>query len=181
MVIGTGGNATVIGAGAIKAAGLQAAAGGSGATISPQEAVAQAMAIMSARAQQLTGIEIPKCYNPVAVNPLKYVEQMQKRKLLWSGTKKEEQVPAPSSNQWEQTTFNSDPEGKVAQKFKKLMGIKGEGVEGGPADGSEPDEKIRRQEELFHTLDQQYEMARMSTHTHRGVGLGFGQHPVFPK
>ena len=27
---------------------------------------------------------MPKYYNPAAVNPLKYAEQVQKRKLLWS-------------------------------------------------------------------------------------------------
>lgn len=32
----------------------------------------------------MTGVEVPKYYNPAAVNPLKYAEQVQKRKLLWS-------------------------------------------------------------------------------------------------
>jgi hypothetical protein len=30
-----------------------------------------------------TGIELPKYYNPAAMNPARYAEQMQKRKLLW--------------------------------------------------------------------------------------------------
>lgn len=51
--------------------------------ITPQLAVQQAMAAMSAKAEAMTGISLPKYYNPAAVNPLKYAEQMQKRKLLW--------------------------------------------------------------------------------------------------
>ena len=30
---------------------------------------------------------VPNYYNPAAVNPLKYAEQVQKRKLLWSKSK----------------------------------------------------------------------------------------------
>lgn len=41
------------------------------------------------QAQELTGVPVPKYYNPAAVNPLKYAEQVQKRKLLWSKNKKE--------------------------------------------------------------------------------------------
>lgn len=37
----------------------------------------------------MTGIAVPKYYNPAAVNPLKYAEQVQKRKLLWSRPPKE--------------------------------------------------------------------------------------------
>jgi len=50
----------------------------------PQQALLQTMAAMHAKAQEITGVEVPKFYNPAAVNPLKYAEQMQKRKLLWS-------------------------------------------------------------------------------------------------
>lgn len=35
-------------------------------------------------AQQATGVALPSFYNPAAVNPMKYAEQIQKRKLLWS-------------------------------------------------------------------------------------------------
>lgn len=41
-----------------------------------------------------------------------------------------------------------------------------------------PDEEAfqqeRRAETIFRDLDRQYTVARMSTHTHRGIGLGFG-------
>ena len=44
------------------------------------------------QAQELTGVAVPKYYNPAAVNPLKYAEQVQKRKLLWAKNKEEKPV-----------------------------------------------------------------------------------------
>lgn len=58
--------------------------------MTPQMALQQTMAAMSAKAQALTGIALPKYYNPAAVNPLKYAEQVQKRKLLWQSKEKVE-------------------------------------------------------------------------------------------
>lgn len=60
----------------------------------PQQALLQTMAAMHAKAQELTGVEIPKFYNPAAINPLKFAEQQQKRKLLWSkaGENKEQSL-----------------------------------------------------------------------------------------
>lgn len=72
--------------------------------------------------------------------------------------------------------FSEDQDGKVAAKFKKLMGIKQEAKALGDVDDKDKSELIEKQKELFKTLDQQYEVARMSTHTHRGVGLGFSSH-----
>ena len=43
------------------------------------------------QAQELTGVAVPKYYNPAAVNPLKYAEQVQKRKLLWSKSKEKKE------------------------------------------------------------------------------------------
>jgi len=37
----------------------------------------------------LTGVAVPSYYNPAAVNPLKYAEQLKKRKMLWSKAGKE--------------------------------------------------------------------------------------------
>ncbi len=45
------------------------------------------MYVLYFQAQELTGVAVPKYYNPAAVNPLKYAEQVQKRKLLWSKSK----------------------------------------------------------------------------------------------
>lgn len=72
----------------------------------------------------------------------------------------------------------------MSAKFRKLMGIKAE--EGNVGDSDKlTEEQLQKQKEMFQRLDQEYEMARMSTHTHRGVGLGFAsatqQMPQFPK
>lgn len=50
------------------------------------------------------------------------------------------------------------------------MGIKQE--DSGLAEDEE--ELEQKQKELFEKLDKEYQFARMATHTHRGVGLGFG-------
>lgn len=59
--------------------------------------------------------------------------------------------------------------GKVANKFKRLMGIRN------ASEGKQPaTEVLKKQEEMFSSMEQQYEVARTATHTMRGVGLGFG-------
>lgn len=121
-----------------------------------------------------TGIELPKYYNPAAMNPARYAEQIQKRRLLWQ---KKEVPEAPQAKPgttmgrvWEATTFAQDSDGKVASKFKRLMGIKDPVPTG--ADSSK--DILKKQEEMFSSMEQQYEVARTATHTMRGVGLGFG-------
>lgn len=37
----------------------------------------------------------------------------------------------------------------------------------------------KKQEELFSSMEHQYEVARQVTHSMRGVGLGFGSQPRF--
>ncbi|KAL3856583.1 hypothetical protein ACJMK2_011318 [Sinanodonta woodiana] len=147
--------------------------------VTPQMALLQTMAAMHQKAQEMTGIAVPKYYNPAAVNPLKYAEQVQKRKLLWSKTKdhKEEKEA-----QWQSTAFALDNDGKMANKFRKLMGMK-ENEEGRVPEKDEKltDEQKKKQDELFLRLDKEYEFARMATHTHRGIGLGFqSQTQTFP-
>ena len=83
--------------------------------------------------------------------------------------------------QWKSSQFAADQDGKMSSKFRKLMGMKegdGEVEETVPTELSE--EQQRKQEELFSDLDKQYEFARMATHTHRGVGLGFSSQVQFP-
>ncbi|XP_074640247.1 uncharacterized protein LOC141898304 [Tubulanus polymorphus] len=142
----------------------------------PQLAFLHTMAAMHQKAQELTGVSVPKYYNPAAVNPLKYAEQIQKRKLLWSKAKEKKEE---NKDQWSGTVFSQDQDGKVSAKFRKLMGIKGEtsggaSVEHASTDSSKmSEEQKKKQQELFQRLDQDYEFARMTTHTHRGIGLGF--------
>jgi hypothetical protein len=76
--------------------------------------------------------------------------------------------------QWQSTSFHSDND---THKFRKLMGIKED--EGGEANQDEEltklsEEQKKKQDELFSSLDRQYEAARVTTHTQRGVGFGFG-------
>lgn len=63
---------------------------------------------------------LPSYYNPGAINPSKYADQVQKRKLLWSNKKTEQEQTA----KWEGAKFSQDQDGKVASKFMRLMGIK---------------------------------------------------------
>ncbi|KAK8777728.1 hypothetical protein V5799_020933 [Amblyomma americanum] len=157
--------------------------------VSPALAAARAAAVRSglmpaealnAPPPQLPS-SLPSYYNPTAVNPLKYSEQMQKRKLLWKKPQEEASTEAepPSKTSstcakvWEGMTFAQDDDGKVTAKFRKLMGIRGDPPP--PAEKPNPaaNSLLQQQEKLFQDLDQQYEAARVSTHTHRGVGLGY--------
>ena len=55
------------------------------------------------KVKEMTGVEVPKYYNPAAINPLRYAEQIKKRQMLWkksgatSGTDDTEQQPSGSS------------------------------------------------------------------------------------
>ena len=73
---------------------------------------------------------------------------------------------------WGGTSFSQDQDGKVAHKFRKLMGMK-EGEEEEEDDRPANEEQQLKQQQLFDQLDKEYEFARMTTHTHRGIGLGF--------
>lgn len=117
-------------------------------------------------------VEIPAYYNPNAINVTKYAEQIQKRKLLWSGKKAE---PAAATSTWNNATFSHDTDGKVASKFMRLMGIKD--AQPKPQPENTGADNIDKQKQLFSTMEQQYEVARQVTHTMRGVGLGFGSQP----
>ncbi|XP_064460512.1 arginine/serine-rich coiled-coil protein 2-like [Ornithodoros turicata] len=166
---------------AARAAALKAGGGGSGG-VTPQQLIQQSLVAANEQAKAMTGIGLPSYYNPSAVNPLKYAEQMQKRKLLWQNKTAqvpEEKKPAPTCAQvWEKMTFTQDDDGKMTAKFRKLMGIKGDAPQtSGSSTESSKDDKLdpllSKQEKIFRDLDQQYEMARISTHTQRGVGLGY--------
>ncbi|XP_058790269.1 arginine/serine-rich coiled-coil protein 2 isoform X2 [Phymastichus coffea] len=115
-------------------------------------------------------------YNPLATATQgKYAEQIQKRKLLWAN-KKTDDTKTPTAavstaNTWVGTTFTHDQDGKVTAKFKRLMGIK-EDTPTPITPGTKPD-ILKKQEEMFHNMEHQYEVARATTHTQRGVGLGY--------
>lgn len=128
-------------------------------------------------------VNLPKYYNPSSVNPIRLAEQRQKRKLLWS--KKTEAAENENSLMWQTTSMvagKGDPE--AAAKFRKLMGIHGTDSNTGASvlTGTEPmtnvvgEDALRKaqaQADLFSRLEQEYEMSRTITHTHRGMGLGY--------
>ena len=136
------------------------------------------------------GVEIPRYIKPGSVNPLSYAEQMQKRKQLWAKpaasapaeekpaeAKAEVTTPTPvpgakpggSYNNWESTNFGND---KVNEKFRRLMGIKGDAK---PAPSSEPSSEQKSYSKIMHDLDINYEAARQQTHRNRGMGMGFSE------
>ncbi|ODN00272.1 Arginine/serine-rich coiled-coil protein 2 [Orchesella cincta] len=107
---------------------------------------------------------------PAANQALKLVEQVQKRKLLFS--KKPEEASTTSSL-WKQTSLADDSDGKMSAKFRRLMGMKDDDAPSTSASTS-TSEVIKTQQQRFAELEKQYEVARMTTHTQRGLGLGFG-------
>ncbi|XP_052801313.1 arginine/serine-rich coiled-coil protein 2-like [Mya arenaria] len=155
----------------------------SGESVTPQMALMQTMAAMHKQAQELTGVEVPKYYNPAAVNPLKYAEQIKKRKLLWAKKDEVKEKNDQIETQWK-SAFIEEDDGKTASKFRKLMGIKGQAAEGGEELTEDiqklSEEQRRKHQELFDRLDQEYSFARMTTHTQRGVGLGFSSAIIDP-
>lgn len=201
------------------------------------------------KVKEITGVELPKYYNPSAINPLKYAEQIKKRQMLWGNKKKEDEADkdasgsvaavaaaaaaakvsaglglgssgtaAPKSrlfgglggfvasksdsssssssadpkgkpsavvldpikrdavilpggvkqsfNKWESTNFGDT---SANEKFRRLMGIKAP-----VGDASAEDKPTTNSSKLFSAQEQQYERARMITHTAKGLGLGFG-------
>ncbi|KAK4313518.1 hypothetical protein Pmani_015134 [Petrolisthes manimaculis] len=89
---------------------------------------------------------------------------------------------------WANTKFSNDRDGKLAEKFRRLMGVKSGGGEAAaappptPASAPPPTtsnkggkdtgvELLQKQETMFTSMERQYEMARLATHTHKGFGL----------
>lgn len=122
--------------------------------------------------QQEIGIKLPSYYNPSVINPNKFAEQVQKRKLLWANKKDEE----TAASKWGGAKFAQDSDGKVASKFMRLMGIKSApklNDENQTKIETTTNEHVQEREAMFSSMEQQYEVARQVTHTMRGVGLGF--------
>ena len=88
-------------------------------------------------------------------------------------------------NVWQNLKFDGDQGNMMTEKFRKLMGIKGQSCDKPNIDSKSSKgtcetktqtqnlNALENQNNLFKNLDMQYAVARMSTHTHRGVGLGF--------
>ncbi|OWR55108.1 arginine/serine-rich coiled-coil protein 2 isoform X2 [Danaus plexippus] len=129
----------------------------------PDGSMATAQQLRAAASEAPSGL--PPYYNPAAVHSNKALDQ--KRKLLWSHKEKSESTAAC----WSGARFAQDADGKQVSKFMRLMGIKDAAATAKPeAAVADPNKK---QEELFQAMQAQYEVARATTHTMRGVGLGF--------
>lgn len=126
---------------------------------------------------------------PILVSA-RYTEQMQKRKQLWShkkntvtaavtaaATDPTKAMQPITNNKWETAKFQQDTDGKVQSKFLRLMGMKDAPKVLTDADSSAPPDMIQKQNEMFSSMEHQYEVARQVTHTMRGMGLGFGSQP----
>ena len=67
------------------------------------------------KVKELTGVEVPKYYNPHTINPLKYAEQIKKRQMLWSkkedaqGSDPSEAVTTPPSQPFQAITAEPLP------------------------------------------------------------------------
>jgi len=117
----------------------------------------------------------------VGTLPASYAEKIAKRKMLWSCNQKqvkEEAAEVKNSSVWQGTKFAQDQDGKMTAKFHRLMGMKSapQGEDTPSGTSSNASNILKKQEELFSSMELQYEVARATTHTQRGVGLGFGTH-----
>lgn len=57
--------------------------------LTPQILLQKTMEEQVEKVKSATGIELPAYYNPIAVNPTKYAEQIKKRRLLWGNKDKQ--------------------------------------------------------------------------------------------
>ncbi|XP_063389133.1 arginine/serine-rich coiled-coil protein 2-like [Cydia fagiglandana] len=136
----------------------------------PDGSMATAQQLRAAAHEPGAPAPLPSYYNPQAPSN-KILDQVAKRKLLWAH-KKEEKSEAEKAAPWTGTRFAADQDGKQASKFMRLMGIRDPDAvkQEVPEKTADP---IKKQEELFQAMQAQYEVARATTHTMRGVGLGF--------
>ncbi len=85
----------------VPAGGIDVSQTGVVSQLTPQLLLQKTMEEQVEKVKSATGIQLPSYYNPIAVNPTKYAEQIQKRRLLWGNKDKQPQVgiclkPRPS-------------------------------------------------------------------------------------
>lgn len=97
----------------------------------------------------------------------------EKRKLLW-GAKKDIPCNTTTRNSWETVQFSNDTNGAVASKFLRLMGMKNTQPVKQSADSNANAATIEKRDQMFNTMERQFETARQVTHKMRGKGLGSG-------
>ena len=58
----------------------------------------ETLAAQMEKVKEITGVEVPKYYNPAAINPLKYAEQIKKRQMLWKKPSADDTDPQPGGS-----------------------------------------------------------------------------------
>ena len=77
------------------------------------------------------------------------------------------------STLWNSTTFNNDQGGEMQAKFRRLMGIKGEGTTAAEQDGAQ-----EQSDQLMANLEKEFERSRAFQLSRgaggkSGIGLGY--------
>lgn len=72
----------------ISQSGVVSSVSSNGGQLTPQLLLQKTMEEQVEKVKSATGITLPSYYNPIAVNPMKYAEQIQKRRLLWGNKDK---------------------------------------------------------------------------------------------
>ena len=104
----------------------------------------ETLAAQMEKVKEMTGVEVPKYYNPAAINPLRYADQILKRKMLWkksgatSGTDDTEQQPSGSSSIPSGMTAAAPGPGFSTPEKNIVSGSDGGGVARQPSQSSQP-------------------------------------------
>ncbi|CAJ0576969.1 unnamed protein product, partial [Mesorhabditis spiculigera] len=112
-----------------------------------------------------------------------HAEKLKERKMIWQAKrdKPEEAEPGTSTpvdeqakknmGMWSSAIAASGVADAQAEKFKRLLGFKGDAAKQKPAEAPKSEEL--KQKNLLSSLDKQFNMAREASNTARGMGLGY--------
>ena len=94
--------------------------------IRAQQMISKQLEAQVAKAKELTGVELPSYYNPSVINPLKYADQIKKRKLLWGSSGggtgvKQANNPQENSHEPELTTSTKQSHQETMQARKSMF------------------------------------------------------------
>lgn len=116
---------------------------------------------------------------PLVTLTVKQREEMERRKQFWTRGRSTTAIVQPttsSGNNWESVQFTKNSGGTAtASKFLRLMGAKDVEPISESADGNVDDnDEIVRRNQMFSTMERQFETARAVTHKKKGQGFGCG-------
>lgn len=137
--------------------------------------------------QKLTGVVAPL----VTLTPQQRAE-MERRKQFWArgrtatatagaaspqASTSSQNTKTNSGNNWEAVKFTKDSGGTAtASKFLRLMGAADAAADNAAADDDVDanDDEIVRRNQMFSTMERQFDAARAVTHKKKGQGFGSG-------